>query len=268
MPSHRAEHFVYIYRDRQGKPRYVGYGQPAERSISHMGESHNPRLNSFIRNKWFRIEIAGPYESETTGLAVETGLISTLKPDLNDHRGKSDWRFRPIGLPARLAKRWTQRALNRRNFLTVQGSRAFPVLFVRVTESDLPDGRIGYRLENPPSDREIRERVEKWWVVGRYLSNWARNPECSPGLLIGVYGRPGAQFVIASMRIDRSNWDNVESRRGGGRRIPLLRPNDIDAFILRGRRISRTAKLTFGNRSNQSFILLGRNCVTQGGLRR
>ncbi|MGH7411710.1 MAG: hypothetical protein ACREJ6_11720 [Candidatus Methylomirabilis sp.] len=262
-----AEHFVYIYRDERGRPRYVGYGRFTTRATSHLTGSHNPELNTFLADQRFRVEIAGPYESEQAGRAVEIALISILQPDLNVDLGPSAWRFRPLGVPAAYVDRWTQRELLLQDFIDAQGARPVPVLFVIVTDEDFADGRIGYNAATPPTDSQIRERVEKWWQLRKYLGKWMAAPDDSPGLLVGVHGRPGAQFVIASMLIDRDKWAAAEGKRQGKIRIPLSDPSNLDAHRLRGRRIARAARLAFGNWPSQFYVVLGRDAVTHGGRR-
>ena len=65
---------------------------------------------------------------------------------------------------------------------------------------------LGTTCAAPPTDVQIRERTEKWWQLQKYIDAWAAKPLRSPGLLVGVHGKPGAQFVIASMIIERSRW--------------------------------------------------------------
>lgn len=259
-----AEHFVYIYRDERGKPRYVGYGSFADRATSHSQRSHNPVLAKFLATHRYVVEIAGPYGSEAMGRAVETALISTLHPDINKDPGPSQWRFRPLGVPVKYGDRLTQPELVRRDFMAKQGRHPVPILFVIVTDKDFTDedcgdGRPGYDIAAPPTDLEIRERVEKWWQVSKKRRDkWAANPNDSPGLLLGIHGRPGAQFVIASLLIDRKNWATADIE-GGKIRIPLLEPGNLDAHGLRGRRIARSARIAFGNWAQQFYLILGRD---------
>jgi hypothetical protein len=204
------------------------------------------------------LQIAGPYGSETAACAVETALISALHPDLNKNSGPSHWRFRHIGVPEGYARRWTDRELLRWDFIALQGSRATPVLFVTISDKRFPDGRIGYSMAAPPTDPQIRERVEKWWQLSKQrVEKWAASPEDSPGLLLGIHGRPGEQFVIASILIDQRKWASVRRSDEGLVQIPLLDPSSLDAYNLRGRRIARSAGLQFGNRRQQFYKVLG-----------
>ena len=83
-------------------------------------------------------------------------------------------------------------------------------------------------------------------------SNLYKNTDMTP------VAPPGRQIVAASLLIDRSKWAECESRPGdkGRIRIPLSQPDNLDTFGLRGRRISRNAKLSFGNWSHQEYIIL------------
>ena len=225
----------------------------------------NDRLNEFLDAREYRIEIAGPFEDERTGRAVETALISTLNPEFNVDPGPSRWRFRPLGVPLEFADRQVEPELMLGDFLSAQGQAPAPVLFVIVTSVDFADERVGYNPANPPTDAQIRPRVDRWWQLQRFLPAWSANPESSPGLLIGVFGSPGRQTVIASARIDRSRWEDAELFGGGKISVPLVEPTALDAFSLRGRRIGRGAGLMFGGIPAQFFIFLGADGLAVGG---
>jgi len=231
------EHYVYLYRDYRGRARYVGYGRQSERARSHLGGSHNEGLNAFLADREYRLEIAGPFGDAETGLAVETALISALQPEFNIDPGASRWRFRPLGVPLQFAERQVASELTLDDVLEAQGNARMPVIFVIVSGIDFPDSRVGYDPASPPSDDQIRARVEAWWQLQRFVPEWGAQPESSPGLLVGVNGSPGGQTIIASLRIDRGGWADAQADSGGLLRIPLLDPADLDAFSLRGRRI-------------------------------
>lgn len=260
-----AELYVYLYRDERDRVRYVGYGRSPERASSHLtGASHSEVLNQFLAAREYRIEIAGPFEEVRSGQMVETALISALKPDLNVDPGQSRWRFRPLGVPLEFAERQVAAELRLGDFLYAQGENPSPVLFVIVTDFDFKD-RVGYNPASPPSDEQIRVRTDRWWQLQRFLPEWTAIPEVSPGLLVGVFGSPGRQTVIASARIDRAAWAGAELLKCGKLRVPLLTPGDLDAFSLRGRRIAREAGLKFGGIPSEFFIILGTNGVAVGG---
>jgi hypothetical protein len=266
-------HYVYLYRDKSGRPQYVGYGKRVTRANAHLRKSHNPNLNAFLRkNKKFTIEVCGPFKSnqksKQIGLIVETALISALNPDSNIHKGQSDARFRPLGVPVNFAKRLSMPVLQCRNFLSRQGGSPKSVLFVKVGDKNFGDGRRPYDPANPPEDNQIKERVEKWWRLSRLASHWAKTPNKIPGLLIGINGSPGSQIVIASLKIDRhlNAWENLD-RQGIGIRVPLLSTPKLDAFKLRGCRVDSKAKLAFGSFFAESFILLNPKGRLSGGRR-
>ena len=158
-------HYVYIYRDPQGRARYVGYGERSARATAHLTSSHNPQLEKFVASSDFSIEVAGPYLSAEMGRTVETSLISALKPDLNVAEGPAFARFRPIGVPLEFADRPGLRSLQREELISIQGVEPGPVLMVIVGTKDFGDGRAGYDVASPPSDEQIRERTEKWWSL-------------------------------------------------------------------------------------------------------
>ncbi|HYT95292.1 MAG TPA: hypothetical protein VEL76_41625, partial [Gemmataceae bacterium] len=167
-------------------------------------------------------------------------------------------------VPTAFAERLVAPELTLSDFLSVQGPAQTAVLFVIVTDIDFID-RVGYNPANPPSDAEIRQRVDQRWQLQKFLPDWSGNPEASPGLLIGVFGSPGRQTVIASARIDRSNWAAVQLFPEGKLRVPLREPLDLDAFGLRGRRIAPSAGLMFGGIPAQFYIMLGIDGIALGG---
>jgi hypothetical protein len=140
-----------------------------------------------------------------------------------------------------------------------------PVIFVIVTTINFDDERIGYNPASPPTDDQIRSRVDRWWQLQRFVPGWIADRESSPGLLVGVFGSPGRQMVIASALIDRTRWKKAEMHAGGRISIPLIEPTNIDAFSLRGRRIARKAGLMFGGIPAQFYIRLGVDGIAHGG---
>jgi hypothetical protein len=262
-------YYVYLYRDKCGKPQYVGYGKRAGRATIHWTKSHNPTLSSFLKKKKFTLEIAGPFKSEPVGRTVETSLISALDPKFNYVKGPHSARFRPIGVPDKYAKRPSKTPLLRKDFINCQGSPATSVLFVSVSGEKFGDGRVGYDLAKPPTDEQVLDRVREWWQLSRLITKWVKTPGKSPGLLVGIHGPPGSQLVIASTKIDRRAWKKSKRRKGGLHRVPLFetpQPN-LDAFNLRGRRLDPKARLAFDSIRSGQFIWMRRNSSLIGGRR-
>jgi hypothetical protein len=248
-------HYVYIYSDYEGRVRYVGYGKVAGRAASHTAGTHNPELETFLSKLKYRIQIAGPFPTEEMGRAVETSVISALKPTFNKTQGESRWRFRPLGVPESYSERQVDPELKRIEFFDCQCTDPRPVLFVKINNQNFADARVGYDPANPPNDGQIRERIDRWWQLGKHVENWSNNPNQGPRLLVGVFGSPGQQTVIGAAKIDETRWMNVERLRGGIR-VPLVEPLDLDAFSLRGRRIDREAGIRFGPLRHESFRIL------------
>jgi hypothetical protein len=269
MAEQDSSHYVYLYRDERSRPRYVGYGARPTRATAHLIASHNPALARFIENSRFTIEVAGPFQSKEAGLVVEAALISALKPDFNVAAGMSVAQFRPLGVPADYAHRLEIPPLDRNDFLRGQPEDAMPVLFVSVGERDFGDGRVGYDPANPPEDNQILERVEKWWQLRRSIPAWSVDSATSPGLLVGVHGAPGAQIVIASCLIDRTEWANAEPFPYGESklRVPLIATPGLDAFEFRERRINREAGIAFEGIAAGFFMILNPDGTIQGGRR-
>lgn len=251
-----TQHYVYLYRDANGKAQYVGYGEKDTRATTHQSNTHNPKLEKLIANNKFTLEIAGPFGTRETGLAVEAALISALNPVCNEKKGHSEWSFRPISVPHEYSERLVLPPLKRSDFIQSQGKDCFPVIFVIMTADRLRDSREGYSVSKPPKDSLIVKRAEAYWQLGRYVEGWAANPESSPGLLIVVNGKPGAQIVIASLIIAQDEWCNVVEEKFRLIQIPLQNRNELDAFGLRGRRIDKEAGIKFGPKTNDFFKIL------------
>jgi hypothetical protein len=264
-----AGHYVYLYRDERGRPRYVGYGERPTRATAHLIASHNLGLADFVLHGTFTIEVAGPFGTEEVGRTVETALISALKPDLNVVPGSSAARFRPLGMPVEYADRLSQPSLRREDFILAQGASPAPVLFVHASARDFGDGRVGYDPAHPPTDDQVLERVAKWWQLEALVPAWIAAPAESPGLLVGIHGPPGSQIVIASLTIDRAAWSTAQLfERGEGKiRVPLKPTGKLDAFGLRGRWIQRAADLAFEGVPAGFFIVLNPDGSSSGGRR-
>ena len=255
-------HFVYLYRDKSGRPRYVGYGESSERAISHMAQTHNKALDALL-NSDFKLEIAGPFGSKETALAVETALISALEPEANLAYGSREHRFRPIGVPLQFSERFELPPLSREELLSrlePLGSPRFLCVLIQNLDFEEQDENGGVRLRrgydpaNPLGDEELLGRVRKWWQLRWKLEDWQRDRVSSPAILLAVHGRPGAQFIIASILTDRDSWHLAASSplSPSSFEVPTLPTPGLDAEALRGRRIAREAALRF----NQGGLVL------------
>ena len=253
------QHFVYIYLDEKRNSQYVGYGKSTSRANIHSCVSHNTDLQDWISNNKYSIEIAGPFGSETTGKAVESALISALNPKFNIQPGSSKWRFRPLGVPSDFADRLLMPALSKESLLsTLEESSYGSIIFVRISNQDFDDGRLGYDVANPSTNKEILERINKWWQIGKHIKTWQNSLENSPTLLLGITGRPGSQIVIRSVLVDSAGWKNP-IKSGSLYEIPTNHTENLDAFNLRGRRVSRDAQIKFGAIQCHFFSILNRD---------
>ncbi len=249
------KHFVYLYRDRKGKPRYIGYGSEIARALAHQKDTHSEKLRPFVRKGELILEIAGPFGSRGTGLAVETALISAMKPDCNVSPGKKSCRFRPIGIPEEYADRLSEAPLSISRLRAIVPANKFPVMFVYIGNQDFSDGRKGYSLAKPPDEKSILSRLEKYWFIGRRLKQWAEDPSTSPGVLVGVSGPPAARIIIASALIERSRWrDSILNNEK--QIVPTFPTRDLDAFNLRGRHIAPSMGIRFNSFRPQQYKIL------------
>ena len=262
------EHFVYIYRDKSGNPVYFGQGKHATRPTSHTGKlgSHNKSFDAWLKSQagQHKVEVIGPLGNKVMADAIETALISACLPAqalkksfFNVHKGNGDYRFRPYGVPDSYAAR-TTRTLNLSELDAIRRRVKGTLMFVRINQKDFDDGpgRKGYDLTSPPTDGEIRARIEAWWQVAAKTAAWAENPATSPALLLGVTGLPGAQTIIASARIHRRQWRTAERGPNGLLKIPLM-PGNLDAERLRGRSIDASVDLRFNAFRAAQFRILG-----------
>ena len=245
-------HFVYIYRDASGKACYVGYGQSNEQAFENMARTHNKRFRELTNSKSLTLEIAGPYDSQDTALAVESALLSAIVPAVNSERGQTIHRFRPMGVPPQYAQRFALSPLGRDDLIEMLDENNSPsFLCVHVADIDFvgADGivRRGYDPAHPPSDEEIANRVKRFWLLETKLESWKRNPMQSPAILLGIHGELGEQFVFAALATDRENWDKAARSPEDESRyeVPVKPAHGLDVAALRGRRIARKVGLKF-----------------------
>ena len=261
-----AEHFVYIYRDEKGKVRYVGYGKGLDRPTS---LKRGELMLEFLSQGKYTLEIAGPYGSRDTGMAVETALIASLQPDLNSPRapGQTRWQFRPLGVPERFSNRLTEAPLTRDKLASIDQGHACPFLFVRIGSKafDGEDARQGYSLNKPPSDTDILARMDRWWQLGRYVETWKTHPHKSPRVLVAVTGPPSHRIIVGAVNIDQSGWRAAQPEPGQLYKVPTLNTPKLDAYALRGRLLSHSANIKFGAIKSQFFVILNRSGQTVGG---
>jgi len=261
-----AEHYVYIYRDKKGKVRYVGYGKGLDRPTS---LNRSERMLEFLSQGKYTLEIAGPYGSRDTGLAVETALIASLDPNLNSSRapGPTRWQFRPLGVPEPFSNRLADAPLTRAELVSIDKGRACPFLFVRIGSQDFDgdDARKGYSLNKPPSDPDILARMDRWWQVGRYVKIWNTHPPECPRVLVAVTGPPSHRVIIGAVNIDQKGWRAAQPIPDQLYQVPTLKTPNLDAHGLRGRLLSPSANIKFGAIKSQFFVILNRNGETVGG---
>ncbi len=147
------------------------------------------------------------------------------------------------------------------DFLQEQGRNPAPVLFVRISNKDLEDGRPACDLYETDA-KMVLERVRKWWLLSQYLAAWNANPSQSPGLLIGLWGSTRNRLVFASVRIDRARWSEAEHHDQNPELIslPVVEPPagclpSVDAFELRHRSLAYP-NVTFGRTRSKHFRIL------------
>ena len=213
-----AEHFVYIYRRKDGIPFYVGRGAKTGRSLSNTGpQAHNKELSEALHKiKDYFVEIAGPLSDIKTAALVEGALISALRstPGLTLHNkasGPSTATFRPIGVPPEFSVRASEPPLTRADLRRISGGR--PVLLVLVKDNPLRDGRIGVDLANPPTAPEIQQRMDRWWQLNSRMEKWRGRSSLISGVLVATSGTPRHRIVVGALAIDRKESPPWESEK-------------------------------------------------------
>lgn len=249
-----SSHYVYIYKDKKNTIKYIGYGKEARRAISHERKTHNASLSELINDENYNIHIAGPFDSEITARSVEAALISALTPNFNKKQERSEWCFRPIAVKKEYADRLIMKSIKKSDLLINHRQ----ILFVKISNANFED-RVGYDIASPPSDEAIVARVEKSWQLNKLLPKWCKNPKNSPSLVIGVIGSPGSQIIAAALEIDTNKWDEIEIGKHSLITLPLKDKTMLDVDNLRGRKIDRVVKLSFGRNRNDFFRILKRN---------
>ncbi|MDI9849515.1 hypothetical protein QM467_15775 [Rhodoblastus sp. 17X3] len=263
IKSRRAEtpeQFVYLYRDKNGIPLYIGRGKSTARSLSHTGpHAHNDQLTETLRNlKDFSIEIAGPFGDEETAALVEGALISAFQRTpcvkiRNEINGPSIANFRPIGVPQEFSSRASEAPLGADDLRRVSGGKT--ALVVIVKDKAFADGRVGVDLANPPTDAEIQERIDRWWQLRGKMEQWQGNSALAPSALIAVSGTPKHRIVVGSLEIDRRATFPWETKKGGLCRVPVVDHSKLDFGGIRGRRVS-SGVLQFGGVRSQFFNIV------------
>ena len=247
-----AEHFVYLYRDRTGRPMYVGYGHTAQRAISHKGGSHNKELKTWLGREDFDLQIAGPYSSEQEAKVVEAALISSMAPKFNRAPGDGP-KFAPVGVPPHLWERPQMKPLT----LGQIGRMTGGALLVYLSPGKrLRDGRLKFDAALP-DDEIAASNIERSWDLRPLLDRWVERPQSAPKVILGIHGKVSHRFIVGSLLIDTENLGDEAHRLKAKRwprdrwRVPLLDRTDLDACELRGRRVD---DLRFGQFSHQLHI--------------
>ena len=249
------KYYVYLYKDsKNGKVKYVGRGAKITRATAHQLRSHNKELEAWLTKQTFKLEIAGPFENELTSKAVESALISSHSPTFNKRQEASKFIFRPVGVPDKYVTRLQKPPLTKDEIF--KGSTT-KIILVRITDKDFHD-RVGYNQVSPPGDEEVAARVEKYWQLGRedLLENWKANKHESPTLLLGIFGSPGNQIIIASLEIDCNQWANVDVQKNKLIAIPLKSSQNLDKYGLRGYGLCQTAEIRFGRFKSAQFRIV------------
>lgn len=241
------QHYVYIYRDLDGNPIYVGQGFGAARPADHLDQSHNPVFADWLRQNVgrYRLQIMGPLGSKTMADAVETALISACLPAarlnfMNVQPGRGNFMFRSYGVPEELAHRIAEPCGPEELAAIVRAWKS--VMFVKVHQRDHP---LRFSPADPPSDDVLRQRIKGSWQISRFRERWANDAAQSPRLLLGVTGVGGSQIIIASAQIAVEDWPSMQPKPGNLYDVPLRPAGSLDAAGLRGRPIRRDLGLKF-----------------------
>ena len=252
-----ARHYVYLYATKAGRVVYVGYGRKTQRSMTHPETGHRA-FKECLEAHPHEIRIAGPYRDAKEAKSIEAALISALSPDFNRTPGFGP-QFVPLGVPLDLAHRARLKPLT----LAQIGRRARGALLVYLSPGDLlPDGRRKFDPAQP-SDEDAVRNTERWWQIGNLQDLWTAQPRSAPNLILGVHGRIGHRFVVASLKIDKQRMGEpiLKDPRPRGRwQVPLVDRAALDAKDLRGRLVE---DVTFGRLAHQLHIWVDREGVVR-----
>jgi hypothetical protein len=247
--------YVYLYRDNKSSAvKYIGRGAKITRASAHQHKSHNKELESWLRKANFKLEIAGPFDTEDMSKAVEAALISSHSPTFNKRQESSKFIFRPIGVPEKYIARLQKAKLTREDLFKGTTNK---ILLVRITDQDFKD-RVGYNQVSPPGDEAVVDRVQKYWQLGgeKFLEKWIVDKNQSPTLLLGISGSPGSQIIIASLEIDNKQWSNVRVLKNKLISVPLASSSRLDKYGLRGYRLDKSAEIRFGSFRPEQFRII------------
>jgi hypothetical protein len=247
-----STHFVYLYRALNGDPVYVGYGQTVQRALSHTGSSHNCQLKEWLANGKFDLQVAGPYRNEVEAKAVESALISSLKPKFNNAPGDGP-KFLPVGVPSHLWERPRLPELSLSQIGRITGG----ALLVYLSPGDyLRDGRKKFDPA-APSDAVAVSNIEKNWDLQSLVEQWRSSPASIPRVIVGIHGRVNHRFIAGALEIDRNSLCDARHKRRADRwprprwKVPLVDREELDVNELRGRRVK---DIKFGQFSHQLHI--------------
>lgn len=229
MAETKSEHFVYVYRNRNGKIFYVGKGKSATRTIT-SNRSHNPSLDKELKKDEYSIEISGPYGDDTIASAVETALIDCVPGIYNIANGPGEFRFRPLGIPQSFAKRLDESRITKKRRSEIEKDG---VIYTYVNMAiETVDSRK-FEANGRQSDKEILIRFDRFWFLKSNAKKWSSSPELSPKWLIGIAGTKNRRWIIGCVEIDKNGWktayDESKNHPYGKIRVPLLSESHLDA---------------------------------------
>jgi hypothetical protein len=227
-------HFVYLYRDIEGRPVYVGRGGEISRAEGHALGTHNAGLAQLIAKGVYTLEIAGPYGSIETSAAVEAALISALRvsatPRLTNIAPGDGPKFVPLGVPLALAERGAAQPLS----IEEVGRMTGGILLVRQSSSGVFSLDASRAKYDPAHLDEgvVRDNILRYWKLAPLLRLWKKTGEW-PLVIAGLAGPTKRRYVTGALR---TVWDDnfpLHHKRG----FEVGGTGDLDAFDLRGRRV-------------------------------
>ncbi|MEK7415679.1 MAG: hypothetical protein AAB263_20430 [Planctomycetota bacterium] len=177
----------------------------------------------------------------------------------------------PPRMPKEFLSRWCLGSLTPAELISEQRKwhdDPAPVLLVRITGETLiveNKCRPGFDPQKKLDEKIILDRMDHYWALGPKIADWTKNPVQAPGLLLGIYGAPGNQIIIGSVKVNSTRWSMARRDKKHGYYVPVDSVTNQDVFELRGRRLQFSRHIKFNTILSQQFLVVDAAGKVHGG---